>query len=644
MSAGCPGHAPQAGGLAPGDRRILLVGNPNVGKSTLFNTLTGGRQRVMNAPGTTVVLQQGTWTTAGADLAVTDLPGTYSLVARSPDETVVADALHAHPGATVVVLVDATAPSRSLYLLGQVARTGAPVVVVTTMVDVARARDAAPDRAGLEAYLGCPVTEIDPRSPDAAATLAHALTTPWHPTTHPVGTPDHARGATVPAALEDPVDDAAALFEWVHRALDSARAHRPLRLTRSDRADRYLLSAWIGVPALLSALWAVFWLTTGAAAPIMEATEAAVAAVGDRAGLVLGPLAGTWVEGLLVDGIGAGVGTVLAFAPLMALTYIALGVLEDSGYMARAAVLADRGLRALGLDGRAMLPLVIGFGCNLPALAATRTLPHARQRLVTALLVPWTSCAARLPVYLLLAVLVLPRHAATAVLGMYVLSVLLVVAGALVLRRGLLRGQPREALALPLPAYQVPRPGPLLVGALRRVRAFVTRAGGVVVAALTLLWLLASIPVAGVGTFADVPVEDSALGRTTQAVSPALAPAGLDDWRVTAAILTGFVAKEAVVGALGQTHPDAQGVPGDEDDEGLPARVGTTLEESSDGHPAAAAAALMVFVLAYTPCVATLAEQGRQLGVRWAAGGAVVQLAVAWGLATVVFQVGRLLT
>jgi ferrous iron transport protein B len=330
----------------------------------------------------------------------------------------------------------------------------------------------------------------------------------------------------------------------------------------------------------------------------------------------------------------------------MALMFLAIALLEDCGYLARAAFVADRAMRTLGLDGRAVLPLVVGFGCNVPALTATRSLPSARQRLLTGLLVPYTSCSARLTVYVLLASVFFPDHAGTVIFLMYLASVALVVLGGLVLRVTAFRDLQREPLVLVLPAYQRPRLRALLLAAGVRVQAFVVKAGRIIVVTLTVVWVLVAVPAGPGHTLADVPVEESLYGSAARALAPVLAPAGTDDWHVVAALATGIVAKEVVVGSFAQSYALAE--PVDPADGSAAARdLGTALRatftQTSGGHPGAAAAGFMVLVLAYTPCLATIAEQRRLFGVRWTLGAVAVQLVVAWGLSVLVFQVGRLL-
>ena len=678
-----PGRSATA--TLPDMLRVLLVGGPNVGKSTLFNALTGARQRTMNAPGTTVELTTGTWRTASSDSdgpaterAIVDLPGTYSLLARSVDEQVSADAVRelaqsasqdiGRPGVVVVVL-DATALTRSLYLLAQVAETGVPLVVALTMLDLlASAADSPiatvpPDAlaAALGAILGVPVVPVYARNRTDVGQrdLARAVDDVAAIPRHLIGISAVPNGAVPDDAVPDlarEVAHAETVFAWVDQVIEQVRtrlapesdhqtptAHgRRLHRTFSDRVDTVLLNPWAGIPVFLAVVWLLFELTTKFAAPLQ----------GLIAQLVNGPMAAAvtwllglvgldhgWLQGLLVDGLLVGVGTVLTFLPVMAVMFAALGVLEDSGYLARAAFVADRAMRSIGLDGRALLPLIIGFGCNLPALAATRILPNARQRLLTGLLIPLTSCSARLTVYVLLASAFFPANAGTVIFAMYLTSVLLVLGGGLLLRRTAFRDVQAEPLILVLPPYQRPHLRTLGMSVRLRVWSFIARAGKIIVITMCAVWLLMALPVTGGHSIGNVPVDDSVYSRIASGIAPVLTPAGFGNDHAAAALMTGFVAKEVVVGSFAQSYAVAK--PADASKAGsLGEQLRGSFDQSSGGHGGAAALAFMVFVLAYTPCVAALAEQRRLFGWRPTGSALLAQLAGAWALAVLVFQIG----
>ncbi len=635
---------------------ILLVGNPNVGKSTLFNALTRARQRVVNAPGTTVELACGVWCPECDDVTLVDLPGTYSLIARSPDEQVAADAVHDPSHDLAVVVLDATALSRSLYLLGQVARAGRPVVAALTMIDLAEARGLAPNAAALSTALGVPVIEANGRTGKGLQELASAVTEALKNPCHVKGVARHdtagvARHSTAGVGPHDDADDlpgnlteAQQLFDWVETITDAAASSADPRATLTDHLDRVLLNPWVGPAAFLAVVWGVFQLTTVVASPLMDAVTRTVQ--GPVAGWVSAALvavgAPSWFSSFVVGGVLAGVGTVLSFVPLMAIMFASVSALESTGYLARVAVVADRAMRALGLDGRAMLPLIVGFGCNVPALSATAVLPHARQRLLTGLLVPLTSCTARLAVYLLLAHTFFPHSAGTVVFGMYVASVALVIGGGLLARHTVMRDLKPEPLIIALPDYQLPHLRTLAIGVWTRIASFTRKAGSVIVVAVMVLWALQAIPVRGGHDVADVPVADSVYGAVAQSVAPGLAPMGLDDWRIAASLVAGIAAKEVVIGALAQSYA-LEDAKGDAKSASLGKQLRATVERTSDGAAGAAALALMVFVLAYLPCLATLAEQRRLYGLRWTVAAGSAQFAGAYGLAVLVFQVGRLL-
>ncbi len=626
-----------------GGAPVLIVGNPNVGKSSLFNALTGARQHTVNAPGTTVELVRGTWKTARGSLDVIDLPGTYSLIAQSPDEQVAAETIRgAEPGSVAVVVVDATSPSRSLYLLAQVAEEGIAVVVALTMNDLAAEHGHRVDPVALAGVLGIPVVEVNAHRHKGADDLAEAIDVAATRQAVPTGLP--LRTATGTTRSGGGLDETERLFDWVAGVVAEVDSAPRARRTASDPVDRILLSPWTGIPIFLGVAWGLLELTARATAPLVNwVTEFFSGPVSSGTSHVLDwmGVGGGWLEGLFVDGVLVGVGTVASFVPVLAVVFVALGVLEASGYMSRVAVVADRAMAPMGLDGRAVLPLMVGFGCSVPALTATRILPNSRQRLLTGLVVPYISCSARLAVYIMLAQIFFPDHAGTVVFLLNAMSVVLVVGVGVLLRSTILRDVCREPLAIVLPAYQRPRFGILLRSTATRVGEFVHGAGLIIVTVLVALWLAAATPVRGGHGFGDVPAEDSLYGVGAQTVAPALEPMGLGDWHLAASLVSGLAAKEATVAALNQAYTvDDSGdvVAGD-----VSERIRETVTETSGGHPEAAAFAFMVLILAYVPCLATVAEQKRQFGWRWTGIAVGLHLVIGWVLATAVFQLGRLL-
>lgn len=652
-------------------KRVVFVGNPNVGKSSMFNALLGARTRTMNAPGTTVSITCGQYrykssktTKNPQNWQFVDTPGTYSLSPMSPDEQVAVDALTGASGMPVpdlaVVVLDATALSRSLYLLSMVVELGLPTVVALTMNDLAVRNGCGVDAERLSHLLdGMPVVAIDGRTGNGGKALADAIAASFEGTPVPHGL------TALPTATADAdmktadglsvwaESRADARLDWTAGILHGLDMHAVDHVTLSDRIDRVLLHPVIGVLVFLAVLFVVFQATTTLASPMQDWIDVTFRGwCADGLDLLLGlfgpSVSGGWLRSLLVDGLLDGVVTVLTFIPVMGIMFLLLSILEDSGYMARAAFVMDRAMRALGLDGRAFLPIIVGFGCNLPALAATRTLSDSRQRVLTGMLVPFAACSARLSVFLVLAHAFFPKYAGLVVFLMYVASVMVILLVGVLLRHTMFRGLEPEPLMLALPAYQCPRALQLARSVLLRLWGFIRGASVIIISMITALWLLQGIPVtANAGGFAHVDdVHDSAYGVLADAVAPVFAPAGFDDWHASAALITGFVAKEVVVGSMSQSYH------ADEPDDAASQQAGegtlgqklrASFDQSSHGHGKAAAIAFLLFTLAYTPCLATVAEMRRQFGTKVAARSVLLSLAVAYVIAIIAFQTLRLI-
>ncbi|PDW02811.1 ferrous iron transport protein B [Candidatus Viridilinea mediisalina] len=478
-------------------------------------------------------------------------------------------------------------------------------------------------------------------------------------------------------------------YRFVH-ALAGKSLTRPAvpPLTLSDRIDQVVTHRWLGIPIFLMLMWLVFTLTTEVAGPFVDWVDDVIA--GPLSGwatalLSLVGLGETWVEGLVVDGMLAGMGGVLVFVPVLLSLYFALALLEDSGYMARAAFVMDRLMHSLGLHGKSFLPMIVGFGCTVPAIYATRTLDSQRDRILTGLLVPFMSCGARLPVYVLIAAIFFPAQAGMVIFGLYVTGIVVAIGSGMLLRQTVFRGQPAAPFVLELPPYRLPTPRGVWNQMWERTAAFVRKAWTIILGTSVVVWLLLAIPVRGEGSFADAPLEDSAFATLAGGVTPIFAPLGFGSWETSGALMTGFVAKEVVVATLIQTYAvdeeeeaheatsfgeDVLGIvggflaatgdallaipgiigfdlAGDEEEEATPSGLRGAIERgfaaSSGGHSALAALAFLVFVLLYTPCMVAVAAARHEFGPRWMWFSIVGQFVIAWLGALIVFQGGKLL-
>lgn len=610
---------------------LALVGAPNSGKSTLFNALTGAKVQTGNWPGTSVEISRGLWNAQPEAFDLIDLPGAYSLDPMSPDEEFTRDMLVESPPCerpdVVVVLVDATAPARGLNLAFQIAEHPYRVVVGVTKEDIAKQQGISIDAAALSRAVGMPVVSVNGRRRENLDALEGAV----------------ARAMRTEPRTIRPNADLDQRFADLDAAEKAAVSRTDAGEPLSQRIDRVVLHPVLGPILFLAVMWAVFFITTTVAGPLQDGLEALITGpVSDGARSVLPD---HWlVSGLVVDGLIGGVGMVLTFAPLLALMFLCLAVLEDSGYMARAAVVTDRVMRAIGLPGKAFIPIVVGYGCNVPAISATRVLGDVRHRILTCLLIPFTSCSARLIVFMMLAQVFFPAHAGSAVFAMYVLSIALVVLVGLALRRTVWRAMPSEALVIDLPAYQLPTFRLTISVMWVRLKGFLHTAGGIIVATVVVIWLLMSIPVTGGHSFNEeaVPPQDSAYGAVAQAMSPVFAPAGFDSWSLTGPLVTGFVAKETLISTWAQTYAVedvTDDAPEEQAESPLASHIRADFDAASGGHGLAAVWAYMVFLLAYTPCVATVAAQRREIGWKWTLIGFALQLGSAWILAVGVFQV-----
>lgn len=605
---------------------VALVGRSNVGKSTLFTRISGVHRKMGNWPATTVEVGSAEVTFNENHITLLDLPGIASLHPVSPDEALAVEILtNGHPD-LVVFVIDCASMARCLFLLSELIEKNHRLLIALSMDDVAQRRGIDVSAEKLSAALGLPVLKVNPRKNVGIEELKGSIISHLEIERQPV--------EIALSTTEERVD-------WVHDITQSVTTKSLAKESKSDQLDKVLTSPFFGPIALLGILWLVFQGTTTFAAPMQDWLDVLI---NQKFGAFVAENIGSnaIIQGLVVDGIIAGVGMLLTFLPVMTVMFFFLSFLEDSGYMARAAVVADRIMRAAGLPGRAILPMLVGFGCNVPAISATRALSDARHRLIAGLAVPFTACSARLAVYVFVGTVFFGRNAGSVIFAMYLISIALVIGFSFIFKSIFAKDAPREPLLIELPPYKLPTSLLIVSDAWLRVKGFLREAAGIVVITVIAVWALMSIPVSSGFSFGDVPVEKSAYGTVSKTISPIFAPAGFGDWHTTGALITGFVAKEVVISSWAQNYA-VDGEDGQSQEKTLGKLLKRDFEKSSNGATLPAIWAFLIFLTAYTPCVATVAAQKKEFGTKWALIGVGLQLAIAWILAVAVFQLGRVL-
>lgn len=731
---------------------IAVVGNPNCGKTTLFNALTGSTQKVGNWPGVTVEKKIGQFRHDGQTYDLVDLPGIYMIggySAGSQDERVARDYILSGEPAVVVNILDAFNLERNLYLTCQLLEMRVPVVVALNMMDLAKRVGIEIDCAALSRVLDCPVVPLIASRSDGVdglkKTIAEAAAAPRVPNAQPVHA-DAVRAAVeiLAPALEEAAAKAAIDARWAALRLlegdsyvetlaagklDDALAvqvaaieqecgddpdiiiadgryrfvgevlaagfHQPrkvsLALTR--RIDKVVLNRFLGVPVFLLAMYLMFLFTINIGGAFIDFFDQSMAAIMvDGLGEVLTAIG--LPEGLVVvaKGFGSGVQTVSTFIPIIACLFLFLSFLEDSGYMARAAFVMDRAMRAIGLPGKSFVPLIVGFGCNVPAIMATRTLENRRDRILTALMAPFMSCGARLPVFALFAAAFFPVNGQNIVFGLYLVGLAFAVLTGLILKNTLLQGEVSH-FVMELPPYHLPTLRTVVMQAWQRLREFIFRAGQVIVPIVMVLSFFNALGTDG--SFGKENSRDSVLSAASQAIVPVFKPMGLteENWPAAVGLFTGIFAKEAVVGTLNTLYAQAAeqdaaaakpegAAPVAEAPKTLsekltaaaasvPANLAGVVDKLADplglnvsyvGDSAAAAEQLkvagdtfgamvsrfsgvagalayMVLILLYTPCVAALGAIRHETGLGWAAFGAAWNTVLGYAASVTVYQV-----
>ncbi|HNU10573.1 MAG TPA: ferrous iron transporter B [Rubrivivax sp.] len=611
---------------------VALVGSPNCGKSALFNLLTGSRQKVANYAGVTVERKEGRLTTtAGKVLRVLDLPGAYSLNPRSPDERVTADVLYGRAAGEkrpdlALCVVDATNLRRQLRLVLAVRRLGMPCAVALNMNDLARRRGIVVDPEALSRELGVPVVATVGVQRDGAKALQTLLDDPaaWR---------GFGRG-------QPPAADARAAIEADHEAVD--RILRRLGLdaqlppTTSDRVDRVLLHPLVGPLVLTVLLFLIFQAVFSWAETPMGWIESGTAALGEWLGRWLPE---GWLRSLLVDGVIAGAGGVLVFLPQILILFFFILLLEESGYLPRAAFLLDRLMGGVGLSGRSFIPLLSSFACAIPGIMATRTIANPRDRMVTILIAPLMTCSARLPVYALLIGAFIPARTVAGVFalqglvlfGLYMAGIVGALAVAWLLKRFTVEGRRVRSLMMELPAYHLPTLRNLALGLWQRARIFVRRVGTIILVLTVALWFLASFP-APPPDATQPAIEYSLAGRLGHLLLPLLEPVGFN-WQIAVAMVPGMAAREVIVGALGTVYSlSAAG--------GADAAATALQPLIAQQWSLATGLALLAWFVFAPQCVATLATARRETG-GWAVPVAMVVylFALAWIAAWLTYRI-----
>ena len=661
--------------------RLALAGNQNCGKTTLFNQLTGSNQHVGNFPGVTVDRKDGV-IRGHSDVTVVDLPGIYSLSPYTSEEIVTRDYLIREKPDGIINIVDATNIERNLYLTMQLMELGLPMVLALNMMDEVRNNGGSINIAKLSEELGVPVVPISASKNEGVSELIDvvlrtaeqhilpkrldfcqgAVHRAIHSVSHMIE--DHAAAIQVPSRfaatkllegdelmmttlrlsenekelIQHTVDEMeqatgmdrnAALADMRYSFLDElcagtvVRSHESKETQRSVQIDRLLTNKWLAIPIFLCIMLLVFWLTFGVIgaflSDVLSVGIDAVTQWTDRALTAYGinPV----VHSLVIDGAFAGIGSVLSFLPIIVTLFFFLSFLEDSGYMARVAFVMDKLLRKIGLSGRSFVPMLIGFGCTVPAVMATRTLSSDRDRKMTILLTPFISCSAKLPIYAVFTAAFFPENGALVMMGLYVFGILLGILSGLLMGKTLFRGNP-VPFVMELPAYRLPAPKSVLRLMWDKAKDFITRAFTIIFLATIVIWALQTFD-----TRLNVVTDSSQslLALIGRWIAPLFAPLGFGSWQLSTSLITGFTAKEAVVSTLavltGSSVAD------------LPATLAAML-------PTAAALSFLVFTLLYTPCVAAIAAVKREMGGgRNALFVVIYQTVIAWLAAFIVYHI-----
>lgn len=674
---------------------VAFIGNPNCGKTTLFNAFTGANLKVANWPGVTVEKKEGHATYEGQDFRLIDLPGIYSLTSYTMEETVSRECILSDEVDVIVDVVDASCLERNLYLTLQLIELGKPVVLALNMMDIVEERGMEIDLHRLPEMLGIPAIPVSARKKTGLSILLHAVA---HHKDHAKQSPfihhhhgehsshrhnHHQEYAMVyEDYIEDKIDQIMDRLNASYPDMDNKRWHAikylerdqnvndqyPIDLTdvidrdyekdiinqkynfieeiiqevlvnkskneaRTDHIDRYLTSRWLGLPIFLAIIALVFFLTFTVGDFLKGYFEIGLDAFSRVASDSLAAVGtGPMVTSLIVDGIISGVGGILTFLPNIFILFLALAFLEDSGYMSRVAFVMDDIMSHLGLSGRAFIPLLLGFGCSVPAVMASRALEHRKDRLKTILITPFMSCSARLPIYVLFSSMFFGKNAMLVCYSMYLLGILVAIASAFVISK--FDGSKAEhALLIELPEYKSPNARTIAIYVWEKIKDYLTKAGTVIFLASVIMWALLNFGPSGYVT--DIGTSFGAY--VGKAVVPLFTPLGLGYWQIVVALIAGIAQKEVVVSSCSVLF----GIQNITTSHGMTAMASTL---GSMGFGPVNAYALMVFCLLYVPCTATIATIRRETeSRRLTACFVCFQFVVAWVMSFLIYHIGLLL-
>lgn len=664
---------------------VACIGNPNCGKTTLFNALTGSKLKVANWPGVTVERFEGQTSFEDVDITLIDTPGIYSLTCYTIEEKVTRQCAMDDSIDVIINVVDASSLERNLYLTLQLLELGKPIVLALNMMDIVKERGMEIDMHRLPEMLGdIPVVPVSAAKRTGLDILLHAVVHHYEEGNGRKGAPgdeteyvlkyppeiedkiaklEVMMGAHYPThssvrwhaikLLEDdeevkkehPIsvtnvvdrsyekDIIQCKYAYIEKVVNEILFHKNQKAASTDKVDKVLTHPFWGIPMFLLIMCAVFFLTFAVGDLLKGVFEQGLAWLSAAASAGLDAIGVTaWLKSLIVDGIIAGVGGILTFIPNIFILFLALAVLEDSGYMSRVAYVMDSVMGRVGLSGKAFLPMILGFGCTVPAIMATRALETEHDRRKTMFVTPFMSCSARLPIYVLFSEMFFPEHPALVAFSMYVIGMVIAILAALVINR-MEKGQINDSLLIELPEYKRPNARTIRIYVWNKLKDYLSKAGTTIFVASIVIWFLLNF---GIGGMVDNPAESfgAVIGHL---LVPVLKPAGLGMWQIGVALLSGLSAKEVVVSSFAVLF----GVANANSDAGMAAIV-SNIQSINPGFGALNAYCLMLFCLLYVPCVATVATVKKESG-SWKFTGKMIvfQLVLAWMVTTIVYQIGN---